>query len=186
MGMGEVWSLTPDPVVSFYLTTRESPCAWGLPLLCKWSTHDWTGPFGGLARNLAPSQGLGACKRNRKVVLGIRPTGLTQRVGSRNRGLVTPQLPPPQSDYVSGPWLTDDIIVGEVTFGVRTASCTQVRSPGALWLLRLPADHLPLLREEAWGASFGKHIGLFPAQGRPADCSEGEPAWRLEEDRHDL
>ena len=117
MGMGEVWSLTPDPVVSFYLTTRESPCAWGLPLLCKWSTHDWTGPFGGLARNLAPSQGLGACKRNRKAVLGIRPTGLTQRVGSRNRGLVTPQLPPPQSDYVSGPWLTDDIMVGEVTFG---------------------------------------------------------------------
>ena len=63
------------------------------------------------------AQGLGACKRNRKVVLGIRPTGLTQRVGSRNRGLVTPQLPPPQSDYVSGPWLIDDIIMGEVTFG---------------------------------------------------------------------
>lgn len=59
------------------------------------------------------------------MVLGIRPTGLTQRVGSRNRGLVTPQLPPPQFDYVSGPWLTDDIIMGEVTFGGKNSQlCT--------------------------------------------------------------
>ena len=103
-GLHGFWSLTPEPVVSFYLTTR-GPHAWELPLLCKWSTHDRA--FWRPGWKPCPEPGArGWYKRGRRVVPGIRPTGLTQRVGSRNRGPVTPQLPPPQSDYVSGPWLT--------------------------------------------------------------------------------